>query len=143
MHSTAERVCFCFVFFGFKSNADRGLKGLCRTKKTQILSPWTKPPFEAPSFTFPPIRRTQGKRRRKEKKRKARTKTSPAFASGALMASSSLHYFVPSEKREVERDPRAVPYSYRRCFFCTLALCVISLRSSHLVFRPLAAPIFT
>jgi hypothetical protein len=37
-----------FVFC-FNSNADRGLKGLCRTKKTQILSSWTKPPFEAPS----------------------------------------------------------------------------------------------
>jgi hypothetical protein len=26
-------VCRCFVLFCFNSNADRGLKGLCRTKK--------------------------------------------------------------------------------------------------------------
>jgi hypothetical protein len=47
--------CSFLVFlFCFNSNADRGLKGLCRTKKTQILSSWTKPPFEAPQFHLPP-----------------------------------------------------------------------------------------
>jgi hypothetical protein len=45
----------CFVLFCFNSNADRGLKGLCRTKKTQIPSSWTKPPVEAPQFRLPLI----------------------------------------------------------------------------------------
>jgi hypothetical protein len=35
-----------------------GLKGLCRTKKTQILSSWTKPPFEAPQVQGHVIART-------------------------------------------------------------------------------------
>jgi hypothetical protein len=45
-------VLFCFVLI---QTLLGGLKGLCRTKKTQILSSWTKPPFEAPGFTFPPV----------------------------------------------------------------------------------------
>jgi hypothetical protein len=56
-----------------------------------------------PRVSFPPVRRTQGKNR--EKKGKARTKNRPpSVASGAFMASSSLHEFVPREKREVEEN---------------------------------------
>jgi hypothetical protein len=44
-------VLFCFVLI---QTLLGGLKGLCRTKKTQILSSWTKPPFEAPQIHLPP-----------------------------------------------------------------------------------------
>jgi hypothetical protein len=42
-------LCFCFVLI--QTLIEAGLKGLCRTKKPQIPSSCTKPPFEAPSFT--------------------------------------------------------------------------------------------
>jgi hypothetical protein len=50
---TWEKPLFCFVFVLIQTLLE-GLKGLCRTNKTQILSSWTKPPFEAPQIHLPP-----------------------------------------------------------------------------------------
>jgi hypothetical protein len=84
---------FCFVLNQHRSRPNKTYAG---QKKSQILSSWTKPPFEAPQSLLspnPPYAR----------KKKQTLNRPPTFASGALMASSSLHYFVLSkEKRSKE-----------------------------------------
>jgi hypothetical protein len=44
-YESVQGQVICFVLI---QTLIEGLKGLCRTKKTQILSSWIKPPFEAP-----------------------------------------------------------------------------------------------
>jgi hypothetical protein len=92
-HNECFKLLFCFVLNQHRSRPNKTYAG---QKKSQILSSWTKPPFEAPQSLLspnPPYAR----------KKKQTLNRPPTFASGALMASSSLHYFVLSkEKRSKE-----------------------------------------